>query len=192
MVFSCSSSKKEEPKVEINSREVLPGLSIAASADMNKKSFNFLQLLSGKVEIELPKELQVMDKKMFELKYPIENPENTNAYSNEDGTVSLLISPRHDNATRAELPNYQKMLDESFGRNPSVDFRKSERRTINGKDFIVIEMITPAMDTEVYNLMFVTSLEGKLLIGTFNCTVEKLKEWQPIAEQILSSVRVKG
>lgn len=155
-----------------------------------QRSFRPVSVLSGKVRIEVPEELKPMDAEMFELKYPLESPTNTIAYSNEDATVTLLISPRQEKATQTDLPKYQQMLYESFGRNPSIDFRKNEIRKINGRDFIVLEMITPAADTEVYNLMFVTSSQGRLLMGTFNCTVDLQAEWQPLAERIVSSVRV--
>jgi hypothetical protein len=144
----------------------------------------------GKVQLEIPLQLEVMDANMFSLKYPMENAETTKAYGNADGTVSLLISPRQEKATQSDLPKYQQMLYKSFGKSPSIDFKKNEVRKINGRDFIVLEMVTPAVDTQVYNLMFVTSSGGRLLMGTFNCTVDMQKEWQPIAQLILASVKV--
>ena len=88
-----------------------------------------------------------------------------------------------------ELAAVKQVFEQQF-RQPEIDFRKSEIKNINGRDFIIIEMITPAVDTKVYNLMFVTSSEGRLLMGTFNCTMDHLKEWQPLAEQIVNSVKV--
>jgi hypothetical protein len=190
LTFSCTMQKKEELKTE----------NISHSADKDKSSehsetvetfFNALDLLSGQVRLEIPDQLHTMNAEMFQLKYPLENPESTTAYSNEDGTVSLLISPRPEKATQIDLPKYQQMLYESFGKNPNIDFKKSEIRKINGRNFVVIEMVTPAADTEVYNLMFVTSSSGRLLMGTFNCTIDKQKEWQPLAERILASVKVR-
>lgn len=190
--FSCS-EKREATKTEVTPAEQ----AAIEKPEQNKSEipktqrlFKSLNVLSGKVRMEVPGELGPMDAEMFELKYPTESPSNTIAYSNEDATVTLLISPRQEKATPGDLPKYQKMLFESFGKNPSIDFRRSEIRKINNREFVVIEMVTPAADTRVYNLMFVTSLEGKLLMSTFNCTVEKLKEWQPLAEQIVKSVRV--
>ena len=193
LIFSCS-AQKEESKTEVEQvKEATPDTSVVATplGKTDDMAFRSLKFLTGKVEVSVPEQLQLMDKKMFELKYPYENPTTTIAYGDEDATVSLLISPRQDKATQADLPKYQQMLNNSFSNNPSIDFKKSEIKNINGRDFIVIEMITPAADTRVYNIMFVTSLEGKLLMNTFNCTVEKMKEWQPIAEKILSSVKVK-
>jgi hypothetical protein len=192
--FSCSSPKEEGTKESSttessnnNDEDIESGKLVESIGP----AFKTLSLLQGQVQLEIPSPVNPMGEEMFRLKYPAENQQSTIAYSNEDGTVSLLISPRQDKATQADLPKYQQMLYESFGRNPSIDFKKSEIRKINGRDFIVLEMVTPAVDTEVYNLMFVTSLEGRLLMGTFNCTVGKLRDWQPLAEQTVSSVKVK-
>lgn len=193
LVLSCSSAGKEDQPIKKEQQPIKepPDTTTVIQPVAKKINKAPLNLLGGKVQLDMPEHLQSMDKKMFDLKYPLENAENTRAYSDGDGTVTLLISPRQDKATQTDLPKYQQMLNNSFSNNPSIDFKKSEIKQINGRDFIVIEMITPAMDTDVYNLMFVTSLDGKLLIGTFNCTIEKMQEWQPIAEQILSSVKVK-
>lgn len=195
LFFSCTEQKKEEEKAEVT--EVSEPLMEEAKEPIKleetagpKTTFRKLSLLQGKLQLEIPSQLRVMEAEMFLLKYPMENPESTTAYSNEDGTVSLLISPRQEKATQADLPKYQQMLYESFGKNAMIDFQKSEIKKINGRDFIVLEMITPAVDTRVYNQMFITSLGGRLLMCTFNCTVRKQREWQPIAEQILSLVNV--
>lgn len=192
-IFSCSEKKEAKPEATPAEQEAIEAVQ-PNKFEMPKlqTSSKSLSILSGKIRLEVPEELRPMDAEMFGLKYPLENPATTIAYSNEDATVTLLISPRQDIATQADLPKYQQMLYESFGANESIDFKKNEIREINGRDFIVLEMITPAMDTEVYNLMFITSSDGRLLMCTFNCTVDKLSEWQPLAEQIVSSVKVRG
>lgn len=195
LLFSCTGHRKEETESEIGqtpepvSEKVEPTETKGTTEE--EISFKLVDLLEGQLQLELPSELVPMDAEMFRLKYPMENAEATKAYSNGDGTVSMLISPRQDKATQADLPKYQQMLFESFGKNPGIDFEKSEIRKINGRDFIVLQMTTPAADTRVYNQMFVTSSGGRLLMGTFNCTVDKEKEWRPIAEQIIGSVRAK-
>ncbi|MFY7729462.1 MAG: hypothetical protein ACOVRN_08100 [Flavobacterium sp.] len=54
-----------------------------------------------------------------------------------------------------------------------------------------IELVTPALDTDIYNLMFFTDLNGKLLICTFNCTKKDMEEWTPVAKEIMNSLEVK-
>jgi hypothetical protein len=54
-----------------------------------------------------------------------------------------------------------------------------------------MELRTPAIDTEIRNIMLGTSLEDRLLLISFNVTTELEGEWLPTANRIIESVRVK-
>ena len=54
-----------------------------------------------------------------------------------------------------------------------------------------MEFVSPAVDTRVYNLMYVTSLDNRLMIGTFNCTETLRAKWEPIGKEIVSSIKLK-
>lgn len=156
----------------------------------SNKELNVVSLLDGKVSIAIPKSLHRMDRQMFVLKYPLESSESTVAYSDENATVSLLISPRQDVATQADLPKLQKMIEQSFSKSQQVEIKGSRIDRINGRDFILVEMITPAADTRVFNRMFITTSNSHLLMCTFNCTLEKRAAWAPVADEIIRSIRV--
>jgi hypothetical protein len=70
-----------------------------------------------------------------------------------------------------------------------VEDFNNRTETINGLEFTVFEFISQAIDTRVYNLMFLTELDGRMLLGTFNCTEALKVEWQSIGKEILLSVR---
>ena len=53
-----------------------------------------------------------------------------------------------------------------------------------------MKFYSQAIDTKVYNLMFGTELNGRLLIGTFNCTIANYNEWQPMADEIVNSIDI--
>lgn len=50
-----------------------------------------------------------------------------------------------------------------------------------------MELLSLAADTEIYNLIWFTDLDGKLLLSTFNCTKEQMDDWKPIAKTIMES-----
>jgi hypothetical protein len=74
---------------------------------------------------------------------------------------------------------------------PSAQWYDSGIKEINGKDIGFIELLTPAVDTEIYNLIWLTDLDGKLLITTFNCTKAEKDDWEPIAKAIMGSQQYK-
>jgi len=41
---------------------------------------------------------------------------------------------------------------------------------INGEEFFIIQFYSKALNGTIYNKMFFTVLEDRLLIGSFNCT----------------------
>ena len=73
---------------------------------------------------------------------------------------------------------------------PSAKWYRSEMTSINGKDVGVIELLTPAIDTKIYNLICFSVVDGKILILTFNCTEEEMDDWTLTGQQILDSFQV--
>jgi hypothetical protein len=195
LISSCSFTDSD--KEEVKSQKLIKTDQAAKAkyiGNVEKKSkevtFTKLQILNNEAKIELANEIDLMSQSLFELKYPFENFNSTYAYSNKDGTVTLLVSPRDEIADENDLPSYQQKFTSSFANNPSIEFKRCEIKKINNRDFIVVEMITPAVDAQIYNLMYVTSVKGKLLVCTFNCTLDKLGEWQPVGERMLNSIRL--
>jgi glutamate formiminotransferase len=52
-------------------------------------------------------------------------------------------------------------------------------------------MITPAIDTKIHNIMYATSVGGRMLMVAFNTTTDYSKTWLPTGKAIMSSLRVK-
>ena len=41
----------------------------------------------------------------------------------------------------------------------------------------------------IFNIMFITPLEGKLLYGSFNCILEMQDEWEEIAMYCIGTIK---
>ena len=54
-----------------------------------------------------------------------------------------------------------------------------------------MDLWTTAADTDVRNIMLGTSLEGRLLMITFNATREMEPEFGAIGERMIASLRVR-
>ncbi len=51
------------------------------------------------------------------------------------------------------------------------------------------DFVTPAIDTDIYNLMFFSALKGRLLIGSCNCLKGDYEDWRGLFLQMLGTVR---
>ncbi len=148
-------------------------------------------LLNDKVELKIPMDFQIMTEEMMKLKYPSER-RPTLIYTNESGGINVALNLTQNQATQDMISPYHDNFVNSFKKlYPSADWKDTGIKEINGKQVGYLEFVTPAIDTEIYNLMFFTDLEGQLLLCTFNCTKKSIDDWSPIAHEIMNSLKVK-
>ncbi len=148
-------------------------------------------LLNGKVELKVPKDFNIMSEELMKLKYPSER-RPTLVFSNESGGINVALNLIQNQANQKMIPAYKDNFVQTFKNiYPSAEWIDSGVKTINGKEVGFLELVTPAIDTEIYNLMFFTDLDGKLLLCTFNCTKKSIDEWTPIAKEIMNSLKIK-
>ena len=138
----------------------------------------------------IPQEFILMDAKTIALKYPSAGHRPSEVHTNPEGTINIALNHTKNAASEADLEKVKKTMDTQFNI-PSINFIKSEIKEINGRKFIVIEFVSQAADTKIYNLMAITSLEGRLAMITFNCTNFHRKVWVPIGKKVIESIYVK-
>lgn len=171
------------------------GLSILAlvitTAFAMKIELETRSLLNDKVELKVPKGFKIMSEEMMKTKYPSES-RPTLIYTDETGGINVALNLTQSQASQEMIPSYQEYMVQTFKNlYPSAEWKGSGMKTINGKKVGYLELVTPAMDTEIYNLMFLTDVDGKLLLVTFNCTKKSINEWTPVAKEIMNSLKVK-
>lgn len=178
--------------MNINMKQLLTILSLAlisfafSTIELETKS-----LLNDRLELKIPKALGIMSEGMIQIKYPSER-RPTLVYTNETGGINVALNLTQNQANQDILQAYYDNMVSTFKQiYPSATWKGKGIKEINGRSVGFLELITPAIDTEIYNLMFFTDLDGKLLLCTFNCTIENVDEWNPVAHEILNSIRVK-
>jgi hypothetical protein len=144
-------------------------------------------ILSNKADILLPKSFSIMTEEMAKMKYPSER-RPTIIYTNVSGSINIALNHTQSKATNSQISAYMDSMKKTFENlYPSAQWYNSSVEKVNGKKVGVLELVTPASDTEIYNLMWLTDLDGRLLISTFNCTKEQMNDWKPIAKSIMNS-----
>lgn len=161
-------------------------VSATVNIELEKRS-----LLNNKLELKIPKDFQIMSDEMLSTKYPSDR-RPTLVYTNPSGGINVALNLTESRATQNQIPTYKEYLLETFkNAYPSAEWKSSGVTTINGRKVGYLEFVTPAIDTQIYNLFFFTDLEGKLLLCTFNCTIKSMNEWSPAAKEIMNSLRIK-
>jgi hypothetical protein len=188
LLFTAAcSSKPTQQGIAISKNSV----QITSEQSSKKIELEKRSILSDRIEILLPKNFTVMSEEMAKIKYPSER-RPTLIYTNDETTVNIAFSHLTTKIKDSEITEFKATtksnLDKAYS---NANFLKDTIITNNNKNIGVLELITPALDTKVYNLMFFMELDGKLLLGSINCTEALMKEWQPIAQEILQSIKIK-
>jgi hypothetical protein len=158
----------------------------SSSIQLEGKTF-----LAGKVSLQLPADFEPMGEEMLKFKYPAER-RPTLVYSNKAASVSVALNHTNNRVTPAQLPELHEAMEGMFKRlYPSATWFRSELIVVNGRQWFLLDLRTPAIDTEVRNLMLGTSLNDRLLIVAFNATRELEGTWLATGNRIIQSVRVR-
>jgi hypothetical protein len=149
-------------------------------------------LLNNRIEMLIPKHFKQMSAEMLDLKYPKSSSRPTFVLTNETGGVNVGLNHMSNPANPTLIESYKNMVKAQFEKAfPTAIWKGDGVRTINGKQVGYVKFIADAIDQKVYNYIFLTDLDDKLLCGTFNCVERLLPEWEKASEEIVNSLRVK-
>lgn len=149
-----------------------------------------IEALNGRVSILAPKNFGPMSKEILELKYP-SSRRPTEVLSDVTGGVSLAFNYTNNRMQPGKIKEAQIAMSKMFHNlYPSAKWIRDEVIEQNGSTFFVLELITPALDTQIHNIMYGTSVDGRLLLMAFNTTIEQSAEWLPIGQEIMNSATV--
>ncbi|EON71660.1 hypothetical protein ACMGD3_06085 [Lysinibacillus sphaericus] len=147
------------------------------------------RILNGKITLRMPKLFSIMLPELASLKYPSERRPNI-IYTDESTTINLAFNMTPHVLTEAGVAEFQEnMIDVLEQAQPSAEWLDTDVIEINDKTIGFIEVITPAIDGDIFNLMFFASIDGQALIGTFNCMEEDLEDWRPIARAMMETLQ---
>lgn len=137
----------------------------------------------------LPVIFEPMPENLVEIKYPSVNRPDF-ILSNPETTINLNFSHKADSLANEEAEEFKNIIQEGILRmNPSSNVIDSSIIEVEQHNIAYFDFITPAVDTEIYNLMFFFSLEERLLMGSFNCIKQDMYDWKEIFIQMLQSIK---
>lgn len=148
-------------------------------------------LLDGKLQMLIPTHFGPMSEELIRVKYPNER-RPTSVLSNERGTVNIAVSYTTSAMSLEELDEAHRALERMFRNSyPSATWYRSERTALNGQECFILELLTPAIDTEIHNTIIVFSLESRMLIIAINLTKELVDKWLPLTQKMIESIKFK-
>ncbi|MFA8300358.1 MAG: hypothetical protein ACEPOV_09370 [Hyphomicrobiales bacterium] len=153
-------------------------------------------VLDGQVEIMIPSSFAKMNDAMITQYYELADKPKE-AWSNNGGSTNIAFKINPVNVSQISLDDYLKLLKDNFDKgypktkdSKGITWKKSMISTINGHQFIHLEMITPNLTDSIYNNMLLGKLHGQLLIITYSCLEKDIDANIEIAQKVISSIKL--
>jgi hypothetical protein len=183
----------DEKMLEIRNRQKqLDSQDIRGTVNIGGQRVEFadVNFFDGKMAMRLPKEFTDMPLNFAKIKYPAEQRPQI-IKTNGDGSINVTLSLYQEKLKKEDVPDCisgLKMVIERM--NPANIFfelktEQSEALTTVG----YFDYKSNAIDSDLYNIMFVTPIAGNIMLGTFNCRLSDRENWQIIALQMILSTR---
>lgn len=157
---------------------------------LNSFSTELLEItaLNNKITLLAPKEFRPMPEKLLSMKYHASR-RPTEVFSDATGGVSLAFNHTQNKMDPSQIASAQKSISQAFHNlYPSATWIRDGVVSQNGSEFMVLELVTPAMDTQIHNIIYGTSVDGRFLLIAFNTTVQQAEEWLPIGKKVMESI----
>ena len=158
-----------------------------AEVEMVKK-----RVLSERVEILIPKGFEVMSEQQMDFNYAKAQSRPSVIYTNSK-EASIAFSYTDNTADQDMI----EMYSDNFYKIYAKQFKEAKWfnhgvKDVNGRKVGYMELMKPELGHEVYQLIFFTDVEGKLLMCTFTCADRQKPEWETVAKQIMNSIKANG
>ncbi len=137
----------------------------------------------------IPDKFSLLSREFVKIKYPSESrPEII--YANSDTTVNIAFSHKQEKLAAGQeaevLDDLGYVLRHLY---PTCKIYDQDSVRAGENEVAWMDFVTPAMDSEIYNMMFVTPLKGRLLIGTCNCLDSDREDWKDLFVQMIATMR---
>lgn len=146
--------------------------------------------LNGRVTLLAPGNFTPLPENLLKSKYPSEwRP--SEVLSNESGSVNLAF-----NHASGEIPDDVDVLREGLSEPfhkiyAEAEWLRDEVVEVNGRKFVQFEMITRSLDGDIHNILYMTPLDGRLLLISFNTTMDEAPRWLEIGRRMLQSIKIR-
>lgn len=184
---SAINSEQTTVVAETNAEVIAVQAAAGSRSDVRLESRS---LLDGAVTLNVPSAFRVMSQANREKRYAAGQRPSL-VLTNQAADVNIAFNLTRNAMSPQQLPDFQRQMASLFRAQVEADdWVDSSTITINGLDWFTIEMRTEAFSTKVWNLIAGTSVNGQLLLISFNATTAQEDAWKPVCRQMLGSVRL--
>ena len=152
-------------------------------------AFESVKLFDNQMEIMLPNTFVDMPKKIAQMKYP-SNQRPQIIKTDLLGAINFSFNIFDQSVTKEDLKQVAKTFKNMIKKvHPANVFYEEKTEEFGDTKLSWFDFKGYAIDTQVYYIYYVTSINGKLLHGIFSCTREDMEEYKEIAFLVMRSIK---
>lgn len=175
-----------EGQEEARNRDIQKGSVFACGREL---LFQEREILKKQMWIWLPDEFAPLGKELVKVKYPNENRPQI-IYTNPETTVNISFSHRWEKLEAGQEAQVRDAIGQVIlNVFPACGSIGKESVQAAENEVAWMDFVTPGVDTRIYNLMFFTTLKGRLFMGNCNCLADDQDEWKGLFVQMLATIR---
>lgn len=144
----------------------------------------------GKISFTVPDDFAPLNDEERSAKYPAGNAPRY-LVGNATRTTNIAYDIKSSKIEYHDLLEFQSILTESFARAvPNVQFVMNDIRTMNGRQWIYIELTSAAYEADIHNIILVTPYKDDLLMFTFASTKKEFPLLKDALRASIKSIRI--
>ncbi len=168
----------------------IPLLIAAFIAMLPNLSADPIKVVDTEVTFEAPEGFKPLSKEIIATKWPT-NRAPAFAVGTPSGATTVAYDLKPNGIPQEALPEVQKSFTELFERMiPGIAWKKNEIIEHSGQKWLLMEMTSNAVDTDIHNIMLMTGYKGKMLVFNFNSTKEDYLKYEDALRKSLNSVKL--
>jgi len=145
-------------------------------------------LLDGKITMLVPAGFAPLSDEYRRAKYPSGNGPAF-VLTDESTEVNIAMDHKQNAIAPEQLKLLESPMREQFS---SAKINAAGVRAINGREFLVFDLDVELPDGPNHNLLAITSLEGRMLIVSYNCMPARHANCADLGNRLIGSIQVKG
>ncbi len=142
------------------------------------------------ITFEPPEGFKEVSQEIIDLKWPT-NRAPKFVVGDETASTTVAYDLKPHQIPQDKLGDVQKSFTKLFERIvPGINWKKNEIIEHSGQKWIFMEMTSSAIDTDIYNIMFLTGFGDKMLVFNFNSTKENFSKYEASLRASLKSIKL--
>ncbi|HHK74947.1 MAG TPA: hypothetical protein ENJ57_07265 [Rhizobiales bacterium] len=149
------------------------------------------KLDNGEISFEAPDEFKPMSKELIRLKYPRGTPPRY-VLATASTQTSIAYDLKPHNIPQKDIEKLRTAFTRLLPRIiPGLKWIDNRIIDLSGQKWVLLEMTSHAIDTDIHNIMLLTGHKGQMLVFNFNSTKKEFPKHEAALRKAIKSINLK-